>query len=121
MTKALPTCCIKDNDDLSWKTFNVLLEIVDLEDKIGHLYIVNIMFDAKNTFKKQLVYNEIYPPIIQKQKIIDPCARSVFQILEQYVEGTNNNPLAYRATAKAHATILKKNYSNVFGAFSICN
>ena len=66
MTKALPTCCIKDNDDLSWKTFNVLLEIVDLEDKIGHLYIVNIMFDAKNTFKKQLVYNEIYPPIIQK-------------------------------------------------------
>ena len=66
MTKALPTCCIKDNDDLSWKTFNVLLEKVDLEDKIGHLYIVNIMFDAKNTFKKQLVYNEIYPPIIQK-------------------------------------------------------
>ena len=36
MTKALPTCCIKDNDDLSWKTFNVLLEKVDLEDKIGH-------------------------------------------------------------------------------------
>ena len=66
MTKALPTCCIKDNDDLSWKTFNVLLEKVDLEDKTGYLYIVNIMFDAKNTFKKQLVYNEIYPPIIQK-------------------------------------------------------
>ena len=33
--------------------------------------------------KKQLVYNEIYPPIIEKQKIIDPCERSVFQLLEQ--------------------------------------
>ena len=26
MTKPLPTSCKKDNDDLNWKTFNVLLE-----------------------------------------------------------------------------------------------
>ena len=36
--------------------------------------------------QKKTVYNEIYPPIIKKQKIIDPCERSVFQLLEQYVE-----------------------------------
>ena len=40
------------------------------------------MFDADKATEKQLVYNEIYPPIIEKQKIIDPCERSVFQLLE---------------------------------------
>ena len=36
MTKPLPTVCIKDNKDISWKTFNFLLESVSFEDKIGH-------------------------------------------------------------------------------------
>ena len=52
MTKSLPTGCIKDNSDLSWKTFNLLLEGVSLEDRIGHLYIVNIEFDTKNASEK---------------------------------------------------------------------
>ena len=47
MTKSLPTGCIKDNSDLSWKTFNLLLESVSLEDRIGHLYIVDIEFRYK--------------------------------------------------------------------------
>ena len=56
------------------------------------------------------MYNEIYPPIIEKQKIIDPYERSVYQLLQQYVEGEYDNPLAYRATAKAHATMLQKRF-----------
>ena len=48
MTKLLPTGCIKDNDDVSWVTFNKLLESVSFEDTIGHLYIVDIEFDIKN-------------------------------------------------------------------------
>ena len=68
------------------------------------------MFDLENATKRQLVYNEIYPPIIDKKKTIDPCERSVFQLLEQYKEGDNDNPLAYRATSKAHATMLKKKF-----------
>ena len=67
------------------------------------------MFDLKNATKRQLVYNEIYPPIIERKKIIDPCERSVFQLLEQYKEGDNDNPLAYRATAKTNSIMLKKN------------
>ena len=73
MTKPLPTGCIKDDNDLSWEKFNILLEKVDFEDEIGHLFIVDIMFDLKNATKRQLVYNEIYLPIIEKKKIIDPC------------------------------------------------
>ena len=96
MTKPLPIGCIKDGNDLSWETFNILLEKVDFEDEIGHLFVVDIMFDLKNATKRQLVYNGIYPPIIEKKKIIDPCERSVFQLLEQYKEGDNDNPLAYQ-------------------------
>ena len=120
MTKPLPTDCIKDSDDISWKTFNFLLESVSFEDTIGHLYIVDIEFDFKNATEREFAYNEIYPPIIEKQKIIDPCERSVFQLLEQFVRGEKNAPNAYRSTAKAHANLfLKKFFAYVFGRFSI--
>ena len=120
MTKPLPTSCIKDSDDISWKTFNFLLESVSFEDTIGHLYIVDIQFDFKNVTEKEFAYNEIYPPIIEKQRIIDPCERSVFQLLEQFVRGEKNAPKAYRSTAKAHANLLKKIFfANVFRRFSI--
>ena len=119
MTKPLPTGCIKDDKDISWETFNFLLESVSFEDKIGHLYIVDIEFDVKNSTEGEYAYNEIYPPIIEKQKTIDPCERSVFQLLEQFVRG-EKGPKAYRATAKAHANLFKKNFfANVFRGFSI--
>ena len=109
MTKPLPTGCIKDNDDISWETFNILLESVNFDDKIVHLYIVDIEFDFKNATKREFAYNEIYPPIIEKQKIIDPCERSVFQLLEQFVRG-ENAPKSHRTSAKAHANFFKKNF-----------
>ena len=56
MTKPLPTGSI---------TFNILLEKVDFEDEIGHLFVVDIMFDLKNATKRLLVSNEIYLPIIK--------------------------------------------------------
>ena len=107
MTKPLPTGCIKDDNDISWETFNFLLESVSFEDKIEHLYIVDIEFDFKNVTEREYVYNEIYPPIIEKQKTIDPCERSVFQLLEQFVRGEKGSK-SYQATAKAHANLFKK-------------
>ena len=108
MTKPLPTGCIKDSDDSSWITFNKLLESVSFDDTIGHPYIVNIEFDFKNATEREYAYNEIYPPIIEKQRIIDPCERSAFQLIEQFIMGENNLPKAYRSTAKAHANLFKK-------------
>ena len=101
MTKPLPTGCIKDSDNISWTTFNNLLESVSFDDTIGHLYIVNTEFDFKNATERQFAYNEIYPPIIEKQRIIDSCERSAFQLIEQFVMRENNVPKAYRSTAKA--------------------
>ena len=60
MTKPLPTGCIKDDSYSSWTTFNLLLEKVNFEDKIGHLFVVNIVFDSDNATEKELAYNEIY-------------------------------------------------------------
>ena len=104
MTKPLPAGCVKDNDDISWETFHFLLENFSFEDTIGHLYIVDIEFDTKNATEREFAYNEIYPPIIEKQKTIDPCERSVFQLLEQFVSG-EHAPQAYRSTAKTHENL----------------
>ena len=82
IAKPLPTGCIKDDSDISWATFSFLIETVDFKDTIGHLYIVGIEFDYENATEKMMAYNEIYPPIIEKHKIIDQCERSVFQLLE---------------------------------------
>ena len=109
MRKPLPTGCIKDDSDISWATFNFSMETVDFKDTIGHLYIVDIEFDYENATEKMMAYNEIYPPIIEKHKIIDPCERSVFQLLEQYKEG-ERSALGYKSMSKAHATMLKKHF-----------
>ena len=102
MMKSLPTCCIKENKDISWNTFNRLLETVSLEDDIGHLYIVDFEFDKENPTEKTFAYNEIYLPIIEKQKIIDPSERSTSQLLEQFFKG-EKCPAGYRTTAKGYA------------------
>ena len=70
--------------------------------------------------QRELIYNEIYPPIIEKQKIIDPCERSVFQLLEQYIQG-EKGPKPYKSKAKAHATLSKTKsfFTKVFRRFSI--
>ena len=73
MTQPMPTGCIKQNNSTSWLEFNLLLEKVSLEDSIAlrHLCVVDIEFDEKNASKRQYMYNEIFPPIIEKQKILD--------------------------------------------------
>ena len=85
-------------------TFNLLLETVSFEDRIGHLYTVDIEFDTKNASEKILAYNEICPPIIEKQKVIDPCERSTYQLLEQFVMG-EKEPSSYKKSAIAHANL----------------
>ena len=57
MTEPLPTGCMKDDSDVSWETFNFLLEKVYFEYTIGHLYIVDIEFDIENATERQLAYN----------------------------------------------------------------
>ena len=117
MTKPLLTGCIKDNDYISWEIFNFLLENLSFEDTIGHLYIVDIEFDIKNATEREYACSEIYPLIIEKQKTIDPCERSVFQLLEQFVRGEHTLKV-YRSTGSC-TSFLKNIFANVFRRFSI--
>ena len=86
----------------------MLLQNVSLNDQIGHLYVVDIEFGHTKATEKQIVYNKIDPPVIEKQKIIDLCERSVNQLLEQYSATEKRNPKTYRTTKKARAMLFKK-------------
>ena len=66
MTKPLPSSCTKENKNFSWVDINILIESVDLADKIGHFFVVYILFDAKNAKEKQLLYNKIFLSVIEK-------------------------------------------------------
>ena len=67
MTKPMTIGSIKRKQP-DWKEFNLLLETVTLDDKIGHLFIIGNKFDYENVDAKQLMYNEIYPPVLINQK-----------------------------------------------------
>ena len=108
MTKPLPTGCIKEKEVMSYKKFDLLLETVDLDDKTGHLFVVDIHFHHKNATSRQLSYNEIFPPIIEKHKIIDASERFVYQLIEQFSQSDNGIPRTYRCSRKAHATLFAK-------------
>ena len=108
MTRPMPTGCIKQNPSPTWATFNLLLEKVSLEDKIGHLFVVDIEFDFENASPRQMIYNEIFPPIIEKKKIMEANERSLFQLLELFSKTEQNKPRSYVCTAKSHATLLPK-------------
>ena len=47
MTKTMPTGCIKEHPALSWLKFNLLLKTVDLDDKIGHPFVMDIELDKE--------------------------------------------------------------------------
>ena len=108
MTKPMPTGCIKENNSPSWLKFNLLLETITLEDKIGHLFIVDIEFDLENADERKYLYNEIFPPIIEKQTKFDVNDRSLFQLLELFSETDQKKAKSYRVTAKSHATLFPK-------------
>ena len=73
MTKPLPTGCIKDSDDISWKTFNFLLESVSFEDAIGHLYIVDIEFDFKNATERELLIMKLICRLLKNKELWKKC------------------------------------------------
>ena len=66
MTKPLPYGCIKKNKKLqTLEELKELLANVILTDKLGHLFVVDIVFDKVN--EKTLLFNELYPPIFEKK------------------------------------------------------
>ena len=60
MTKPLPTGSIKRKKIRTKKEFDLIVQGILDENKIGSLFVVNIHFEQKNASEKQLFFNEIY-------------------------------------------------------------
>ena len=52
MTKPLPTCSIKRKKIPTMREFDLITQGISDEDKIGHLFVVNIHFDKKKMLAK---------------------------------------------------------------------
>ena len=108
MTKPMPTGCIKEHPTPSWLKFNLLLKTADLDDKIGHLFVVDIEFYKKS--EREQMYYKILPPIIEKQKILEANEQSVYQLLDLFCKASDNKPKLYHYTAKSHALLFPKKF-----------
>ena len=96
MTKPMPVGCIKEKQ-ADYLEFNLLFEKVNLDDRIGHIFVVDIEFNYKEASKMQIMYNEIMPPFIEKNTKIPAEKKSVYQLLELYSEDKNGKPKQYNS------------------------
>ena len=81
MTKPLPFGCNKKEKEIpDLQKLNFVLQNISPDDKIGYLFVVDIIFDEKNTDEKKLPLNEICSPLFKKNMLIKPFERSVLQL-----------------------------------------
>ena len=55
-----------------------------------------------------MVYNEIFPPIVEKDLILEPNESPCFQLLELHSETDENKPQTSTPTKKALSTLFSK-------------
>ena len=53
---------------LTNREFDLILQWISDEDKIGHFFIVDIRFGQKNSDEKPLLFTEIYATIFEKKR-----------------------------------------------------
>ena len=109
MTKPLPIGSIKKSKKIpSVREFDLIIQGILDECKIGHLFVVNIKFDTKNASEKQLFFNEIYSPILRKKIFLSANERSFFQLLGAMRLNDKGTINSFKTTAKTHATMGEK-------------
>ena len=114
MTRPLPCGCIKRMRTVpSFEEPKHLLKSVPLEDKIGHIFTVDIEFLDINP--KTLLFNEIFPPVFEKSKNIPPYLRSCSQIMSRAQKKDGKDEFASLPfSSKMHATLNKNIFVNLF-------
>ena len=108
MTKPLPYGCIKKMDKVPTMTeFNKILDSISHDDKTGHLFTVDTKFHDIN--QKTLRFNEIYPPIFQKNKKLDLFERSTLQLMSVMVRDEEKDKInIFAYNSKTHSTLKEK-------------
>ena len=83
MTKYLTYICIKKQKKVHciWK-FNLILENLSDQDKIGHLFMADLKFNEKLANEKVLLFTEIYTPLFEKKselnRLKDLCSSCLY-------------------------------------------
>ena len=80
MTKPLPTVSIKREKIPTTREFDLTIQSISDEDKIG-LFVVDVHFDQKNVSEKQLFFNETYSPIFKRKKFCQQMKDLLFNYL----------------------------------------
>ena len=109
MTKPMPTGAIKEKT-ASWTEFYIFFEKVTLDDKKGHIFVVDIEFDHLHATDCQIMYNKMFPPFIEKDTKIEANKKSIYQLLELYSEDYRGNPNKYKISSKAHSNLFAKKF-----------
>ena len=90
-----------------------LLKSITLEDKIGHIFTVDIEFS--NIIPKTLLFNEIFPPVFEKNKKIPPHLRSCSQIMSRAQKEDNKDEIkSLPFNSKTHSTLNKNIFVNLY-------
>ena len=109
MTKPMAVGGIKEKET-SWTEYNLLFEKLSLDDKKGHIFVVDIEFDYLHATDCQIIYNEILAPFTEKNTRVEANERSIYQLLELYSEDSRGNPKSYKISSKAHSNLLAKKF-----------
>ena len=92
------------------REFDLLIEAISHEDKIGHLFIVDVEFNTEKEPKRNCyLMNSIHPYL--KKRRSSPRQRSVYQLLDAMRLNDQDLLNSYKATSKTHSTMDKKNYT----------
>ena len=62
--------CIKNDPDLSWRTFNILLERENFDDPIGHLFILTSNLIMKKLPQDKELIMKFIRPLSKKKKLL---------------------------------------------------
>ena len=61
--------------------------------------------------KKTLLFNELHPPIFEKDKKVDPYERSTLELLSVAVRNEEKNTIkSFPYISKTHSTLKEKNF-----------
>ena len=114
ITRPLPYGCIKRQFTVpNFEELEQLLKSVTLENKIGHIFAVDIEFLDINP--KTLLFNELFPPIFQKHKKIRPYLRSCSQIMSRAQKKENKDEVVTLPfNLKTHNPLNKKIHVNFY-------
>lgn len=101
------TVALKKDFPPSIAEFDKILDSISHEDDIGHLFAIDIKFHDIN--EKTLLFNELYPPIFEKNKKIDPYEQSMLQLMSIAVRNEEKDKLnSFPYSFKTRSTLKEK-------------